>query len=171
MLKTTELVLLARDGNEQAWTDLVPRVRGYLIALAIDKGYSHKADEVAQETLYRAFLVLHTLVEPAHFKTWLTRIALNIIVDSRRQDSRLDGPPQDSMAAPDARLDERLIEEERRKQLQAAIQSLPPRQAHVISRRLAGESYETISRDLGITANAAKLVYHRALTTLKEALS
>ena len=79
------VVLAAQAGDRVAFTELVRRSEGWLRALlrrfCDDSG---EADDLAQETLFRAWRQLHKLREPQAFNGWLRKLAVNRFVDQRR---------------------------------------------------------------------------------------
>jgi RNA polymerase sigma-70 factor (ECF subfamily) len=72
------LVTAARNGDSQAFEELVLRHKHKVLAVAqrITKN-REDAEDVAQESLHKAFLHLHNFQEKSRFSTWLTRIAMN----------------------------------------------------------------------------------------------
>ncbi len=82
----TNLVMLARLGDDEAFEELVYRrqgaVRGLLRRLSGDPTL---ADDLAQETFVRAWTALHRLRTPAAFGGWLRQIAVNTWLQHARR--------------------------------------------------------------------------------------
>jgi RNA polymerase sigma-70 factor (ECF subfamily) len=72
------LVAAAKNGDSQAFEELVLRHKHKVLALAqrITKN-REDAEDVAQESLQKVFLHLHNFQEKSRFSTWLTRIVMN----------------------------------------------------------------------------------------------
>ncbi|WP_416296534.1 sigma factor [Paenibacillus illinoisensis] len=70
----TEKVELVRKGDKQAFVALIRTIQQslYVIARSIVKNNEDSADAM-QETITKAFTSIHTLREPAYFKTWIIR--------------------------------------------------------------------------------------------------
>lgn len=83
---------LAKDsvkGNADAYTKLVKIHKEYLYKIA----YSYAKDEqkaldILQETIYKGLLNIKRLSKPNFFKTWITKILINISIDYVKQDSK-----------------------------------------------------------------------------------
>lgn len=74
----SEKAELARQGDKEAFMDLIRAVQKslFVIARSIVKNDEDCADAL-QETIAKAFTNVHTLKEPAYFKTWIIRILIN----------------------------------------------------------------------------------------------
>src|SRR6266436_9965621 len=72
------LVAATKRGDTQAFEELVLRHRQKVVAVA-QRITNNRADaeDVAQESFYKAFLHLEAFQEKSRFSTWLTRIAMN----------------------------------------------------------------------------------------------
>jgi RNA polymerase sigma factor (sigma-70 family) len=72
------LVAEARQGNPEAFGELVRRNRARALGMAYKLTQDHHlAEDVVQEALVRAFLRLGTLVDSRSFSPWLRRIVRN----------------------------------------------------------------------------------------------
>lgn len=69
---------LTRQGDKEAFVYLIRAVQQslFVIARSIVKNDEDCADAM-QETITKAFSNIHTLKEPAYFKTWIIRILIN----------------------------------------------------------------------------------------------
>src|SRR5260370_38646994 len=72
------LVAAAKRGNTHAFEELVFRYehRALAVAIRITKN-REDAEDVVQETFYKAFVHLHSFQQNSRFSTWLTRIVMN----------------------------------------------------------------------------------------------
>lgn len=80
----------AKDGNSDAFTELYKMHKIYLYKIA----YSYvkddnKALDIIQECAYKGFLNVHKLKDPSVFKTWITRILINVAIDYIKKDSKI----------------------------------------------------------------------------------
>src|SRR5580704_13418853 len=72
------LVAAAKRGDRQAFEALVLRHERTVLAVAQRiTNNLEDAEDVAQESLHKAFLHLDDFEEKSRFSTWLTRIAMN----------------------------------------------------------------------------------------------
>lgn len=77
-------------GNSEAYAELMKFHKNYLYKIA----YSYindeqKALDILQETAYKGLLNIKKLREEKYFKTWITRILINIAIDYSRSESNL----------------------------------------------------------------------------------
>jgi RNA polymerase sigma factor (sigma-70 family) len=91
-MQDADLVGEVLAGNTEAYAHLVLRWTGRVTALCHARiGRADIADELAQETLVRAFEELPSLADPARFGSWLAGIAANTCRDwwKSRQNSQV----------------------------------------------------------------------------------
>ena len=85
----TAVVVRARDGDRAAFEELVRRSSRLVFArLYLDTGSVHRAEDLLQETLLRAFRSVRRLADPAGFRPWLLTLAHNALTDAARPDGR-----------------------------------------------------------------------------------
>ncbi len=142
------------------------------------------AEELAQETLWRAFKEIGTLRQPEQFRAWLRSIAQNILRNERRRRQRLmrsgsevslddtddDRPPvvvHDKNPTPD----EILLTRESWKRIWDAAGRFPPqmRQCFTLLYR-RGMKYREIAAVLKISTNAVRSHLGQAKNRLKAEL-
>src|SRR4051794_22124748 len=165
----TELVVAARNGDQQAFEELVRVTYADTYTLAYRlMGDEEDARDVVQESYLRAWKGLPRFRGDAQFTTWMYRITANTaytVVKRRRRhraeslDAMLEDPielrpgtqPED--AAESAALLERLA---------AGLDELPPKlRVLVVLKDIYGLSHEEIAEELGISVPAAKVRLHR----------
>jgi RNA polymerase sigma-70 factor (ECF subfamily) len=79
------LVLLARDGDAEAFGRLVKSYQRRAVSLAYRLlGNSDDASDVAQEAFVRAYRSLGQLDDPSRFGPWLMRVVSNLSLNFRR---------------------------------------------------------------------------------------
>jgi RNA polymerase sigma factor (sigma-70 family) len=94
----SELVALARQGDREAYGELVSRHQTLVASLAYSFcGDFARSQDIAQEAFLAAWRQLTALEDPEKFKAWLCGIARNLAYHHRRQQTRHPGPG----AAPD----------------------------------------------------------------------
>jgi RNA polymerase sigma-70 factor, ECF subfamily len=102
--RETKLVALARDGNEQAYRDLVEPYRARLHAHCYRMlGSLQDSEDALQETLLRVWRGLAGFDETRSFRPWLYRIATNACINLlAKRPSRVLPPDARPSAAPTA---------------------------------------------------------------------
>jgi RNA polymerase sigma-70 factor (ECF subfamily) len=75
-----DLVNEAREGNQEAFADLVRRYQVRVFNLArVSTGNDADADDVSQEVFVKVFRGLRGFRGDSTFRTWLYRVAINLI--------------------------------------------------------------------------------------------
>ncbi len=172
-----ELIRRARDGDEEAFAELVmlhaDRVQGALRRFGLDAG---EADEVAQEVFLRAWRGLARFEGRSQFSTWLYRIAFN---EAQRRLSRRPPPraeadpdrddpivslPESPSLGPEAQT----LDHEFEQTLEMALEQLPMEwRAAVVLRDIEGLSTRDAAEIVGIGEAAFKSRLHRGRMQLR----
>lgn len=113
------------------------------------------------------------------FRAWLYRIAGNAVIDHRRAHrthiplaSDDDSPDlAELLPAPGDSPEEIAITQSERREVRAALDTLPDRQRTIIELRLAGLTSPEIAEATGWTLSAVKSAQNRAYATLRTALA
>ena len=80
----------AIKGDRQAFTKVINLNIDYLYKIAfMHLKNEEKALEAIQECSYRAFLNIKKINNPQYFKSWITRILINICIDEIRKDKKV----------------------------------------------------------------------------------
>jgi len=90
--KITEEQLLAsvRKGNQEAFGQLVKQYEGVVAATIRGMlGNTPEVEDVGQEVFIRVFKSLHQFKGSSTFKTWITRIAINLSLNELKKRKRL----------------------------------------------------------------------------------
>jgi RNA polymerase sigma-70 factor (ECF subfamily) len=176
----------ARAGSPEALGQLLEACRGYLLLvaqreLAPDLRAKAGASDLVQETLLdalRAFPRFQGTSE-AEVLAWLRRLLLNNLVSftrryrdaNKRQVARevgLDGGTG-GPAADGPTPSRQAIEQEQARMLEEALARLPEDYRLVLRLRFQEElSFEDIGRQLGLTPNAARKLWARAVKRLQQ---
>jgi RNA polymerase sigma factor (sigma-70 family) len=168
------LVVAAKRGDTQAFETLVLRHEQTVLAVAqrITKN-REDAEDVAQESLHKAFVHLGDFQEKSRFSTWLTRIAMNeafMLLRRRRgvievlPESPEDGTKSNTEAFVDQNPnpEESCWRRERTQLLTAAINRLRPRvRTAILLRDMEERSAAETAQILGTSIGAVKArVFH-----------
>ena len=72
----------AKNGDSDAFTELykIHKIYLYKIAYSYVKD-ENKALDIMQECAYKGFFYIHKLKNPNIFKTWITRVLINVAID------------------------------------------------------------------------------------------
>lgn len=145
---------------EAAYRDYFDLVYRYALALTRD---ACAAEELTQETFFKAMQALDGFRGECSLRTWLCRIAKNLFLSQRR---RKEPQPLDELPerADDADGPEDLaLRKEESLRIHRALHALPEPYKEVFSLRVFGQlSFKEITGLFGKTENWACVVYHRA---------
>ena len=147
-------------GDTERFRELVARYTRMIAVFAFSRmGSREAADEVAQETMVRAYEMLPTLRAHRSFSNWLMAIANNIILGTLNELKRsvpLEGPEGEGASAPPhasaaAEPHAELTRTELWQRILAEVNGLPPRYATVVAlKHQAGMSCKEIAESLGL---------------------
>lgn len=179
-MEDPELVVLAQQGDNQAFAELVERHHATCrrLAVSILRNADDAEDEV-QNALWKAFEHIGQFQQDAKFSTWLSRIVVNQCLMRLRRERRarhvsIDEPvaAEDNLRVdlPDqqASPEEALGREELGAVLHTEIRRIPPllRQVFIL-RDVEQRPMEEVSQMLGISVAAAKSRLLRARLELR----
>jgi RNA polymerase sigma-70 factor (ECF subfamily) len=171
---TPEHVLLARcrEGDEQAFRELVDRYKGLVFALVARSVQERgRAEEVAQDVFVRVYRGLPSFRGEARLSTWIYRITVNLLAAERREPATepLEGTgevPREFGAA-DRAFDELTL----RDRMDKALQRLPANyQVLINGHYLKGMRYEELAEALDLPLGTVKTHLHRAKRQLRHLL-
>jgi RNA polymerase sigma factor (sigma-70 family) len=170
-----ELVRRARQGDQQAWDELVERFLPLVSALiARHRLRGHDADDVNQTVWLRLVEHLADLREPRALPGWIattTRHECLRVIDRSRRTLAVDPQSASQFDRPgeQAALDEDLLALERQQALRAALAELPDERRELLTLLLADPPlpYREVSRLLGIPVGSIGPTRARALDQLR----
>lgn len=167
-----ELIERARQGDRDAFADLVWRHQDTVHTLATRLVGPDLAADVAQEALIRAWRALPRFRGEAAFSTWLHRITVNTAWTLRKRAARHQAQQLEDTLVDDGLAPERAGElTDVRAGLKRAIAELSPGQrAVLVLRDVYGWSNAEVARELAITPTTAKVRLHRARKRLRTLL-
>ena len=174
------LLACAQAGDERAFRRLVEPYRHALEVHCYRMlGSAHDAEDLAQETLLRAWRALERFEPRVQFQTWLYRIATNACLDELERRPRRPEPidlfpdrPSDQTASPTYDPAARYaIREGMELALLRAIQELPGRQrAVLIFRDVLGWTAPEVAEILESTVASVTSALQRARATIEREL-
>jgi RNA polymerase sigma-70 factor (ECF subfamily) len=174
------LLACAQAGDERAFRQLIEPYRHALEVHCYRMlGSADDAEELAQETLLRAWRALERFEPRAQFQTWLYRIATNACLDELERRPRRPEPidpfpdrPSDATASPTYDPAARYaIREGMELALLRAIQQLPGRQrAVLIFRDVLGWTAPEVAGLLESTVASVNSALQRARATIDQEL-
>ncbi|MGI5864640.1 MAG: RNA polymerase sigma factor [Myxococcales bacterium] len=160
-------------GDREAFSPIVRRYGAGLFAFCARMVGRAVGEELAQETLARAYASLGTFRNDSGFKRWLYRIALNLCRDYLKSGKAKEGPCGSlegvlEPVAAEAGPEERLRGREAVAALQRAIDKLAPkyREAFVL-KHIESLSYEEMREIVEMPVPALKVRVHRAREMIK----
>ena len=167
-----ELVRAAQAGDLPAFEQLYRSAVGLVYAICLRMaGSTALAEELTQDVFVRAWRKLPTFRSESAFATWLTRLAVNVVLTERRDRGRREArlafsDDLDSLAPPapaghpGTALD-----------LEKAIAGLPEQARRVfILHDVEGWGHGEIARLTGLAVGTCKSHLHRARALLREVL-
>jgi RNA polymerase sigma-70 factor (ECF subfamily) len=174
-----ELIERAAEGDRAAFVTLVERHRGMVYRVAFQYAGNHyDADDIAQDVFIKVHRSLPAFRRDAQFTSWLYRITMNACIDHGRRRSpttSLDGASPDDrvseVVAEDPGPDQRVFAGEVRREVEQAVDSLPPQQRIVFTmRHFEGMKLCEIAESLGVAEGTVKRQLHSAVHRLRHAL-
>ena len=168
-----ELVERCREGDEQAFRELVERYKGLVFAL-VARSISDpaRAEDMAQEVFLRVHRGLPYFRGESRLSTWIYRVAVNLLMAEPRPvpteplEGTGDGPPREFGAA-DRSFEELAL----RDRMEKAIRRLPVNYRVLIhGHYMKGLRYEELAEALDLPMGTVKTHLHRAKRQLRHLL-
>ena len=140
----------------------------YRFALSLCRS-PNEAEEIAQETFFRAMEKIGSLPEDASVEAWLLRIAHNLFISSRRKKKRIDPYAEIEMLPAEDGLEDKLSDEAQAGQILRHLHELDEPYKEVFTLRALGDvPYAKIASLFGKGENWARVVHFRARKQLLE---
>jgi RNA polymerase sigma-70 factor (ECF subfamily) len=178
------LIQRALAGDQRAFRRIRQKYQETIshLILRIVRNKKEEVDDLTQEAFIKAFTSLASFNEEYAFSTWLYKIATNNAIDYIRKrklqtfsiDKPLETEESDySFELPDTDLvpDQKLIALQRKKMLDDAMNSLPPKYRMVMTMRHVDEKeYQEIAKTLKLPLGTVKAHIFRAREMLYKQL-
>jgi len=160
-----------RQPFEDMYRDFLGRIYAYVRAQV---GTAADAEDITAQVFMNAYQA-YGRFEPRHTTpaAWLFRIARNATLDHFRAGGRREKLRRTIEHQPVAEEDPAGMAEERMqyRALLVHVARLPERQREAISLRHSGLTFEEVGVLMSCSEDAAKMLYHRALKALKDAVA
>jgi RNA polymerase sigma-70 factor (ECF subfamily) len=163
----TELIEKAKQGSQEAISELLSKEQNFILNFMYQlTGNRAEAEDLTQEALIMAYRKIHTFLYRAKFRTWLSKIALNLFRQKRRQKRKHDSLILEKIIIPeeDGNPERTVIKRELQWCIIHVLQNHMPEKYRValVLRDLQSFSYKEISETLGWSISKTKTMLHRA---------
>ena len=149
---------------EEIYKEYFSIIYKYLCSLSHNENI---AEELAQETFYRAVKNIKKYKGTCKMSTWLCQIAKNLWYTELKKEKRnLDIDIEEMYESPD--ILEEYINKDQKMELYKKIAKLDDKTKEVIYLRLNGVTFKEIGEILGKNENWAKIIFYRGKEKLKE---
>jgi len=166
--------LMARvaRGDQPAFRALARRHLPAMVGLARRiLGNAAEAEDVGQEAMLRVWTHAPRWQPLASFRTWLTRVVVNLCLDRKRRAPWVELEAAGEIADTTLGPGDRVEEDERERLLAAAIDRLPARQRTAIVLTYGeGMSNAQVAEMLGTSVSAVETLLVRGKQNLRRAL-
>jgi len=168
------LLIRAREGDASAFQALLGPVIPSLRRLAFAfTGNWDEADDLAQETLVKAFRGLDSFSARSSLATWIYAVARSVCRDwyrSRSSRQRRDTQSlRESLPTDALQQEETLVERERSRELWESVQTLDPEfRTTLVLCDVEGLSYSEVAEILGVPVGTVRSRLNRARGRLRK---
>lgn len=186
-LTDQEVVVLARQGREAAFRELIGRYERPVFSLIYRLvRHREKAEDLSQETFIKVLNALDRYDPSYKFSSWIFKIAHNTALDLLRKKEpdtlSLDGSPHAetqseveattvTAVSSDESPEEYAASKELGEVLERAIATLRPEyRTAIVLCHVEGRAYEEIAEIMGVPLGTVKTYIHRARNELKRQL-
>ena len=154
---------------EQIYSEYFPRIYRYLLSLCANPSL---AEELTQDTFYRAIEHSDTFRGECKLSVWLCQIARNCWLSQERREKRKVSYDETRETADLNDMEEGLIQKDNMCQIHKQLNTLSKTYRDVLSLRLFAElSFAQIGELFGKTEVWARVTYYRATQKLREDLT
>ncbi len=151
---------------EKLYEAFYMKVFSYVMTLAKDR---NDAEEITQETFFRAISTDKSFRGDSDSYTWLCAIAKNIFIDTKRHYANQDDEPGAEFPDTEKGIEEKLSDRDTSLKIHTILHKLEEPYKEVFQLRVFGElSFAEIGSIFGKTETWARVTYHRARLKIKE---
>ena len=155
-----------KNTAEKLYEAFYMKVFSYVMTLAKDR---NNAEEITQETFFRAISTEKTFKGESDSFTWLCAIAKNIFIDEKRRYARQEDEPDEELVDTNKGIEDKLSDRETSLKIHSILHNLEEPYKEVFQLRIFGElSFAEIGSIFGKTETWARVTYHRARVKIKE---
>lgn len=156
---------MTQEKIEKLYETCYMRVFSYAMTLA---GERSQAEEITQETFFRAFSKQSEFRGESDEVTWLCTIAKNYWLDEKRRGKRTEAMPEE-MTDLGSGPEQAAVDRDSSFRIHMALHQLEEPYREVFELRVFGElSFREIGMIFSKTENWARVTYHRARLKLQE---
>jgi RNA polymerase sigma factor (SigM family) len=135
-------------------------------------GSPHLAEDLVQETFYRATISLSSINKYQEVRPWLFSIACNLYIDEWRKRQRWKWVPffeKEEMISPYGVPEQEAVQKENKRELEDLLKLLPENYRTIIYfREYESFTYAEIQEAMELTESQVKVMLHRAMKKLKQ---
>lgn len=151
---------------EKLYEAFYMKVFSYVMTLAKDR---INAEEITQETFFRAISTEKSFRGESDSYTWLCAIAKNIFIDEKRRYANQDDEPGEDIPDTNNVIEDDLADKDMSLRIHIILHRLEEPYKEVFQLRVFGElSFTEIGSIFGKTETWARVTYHRARLKIKE---
>ena len=155
-----------KNTAEKLYEAFYMKVFSYVMTLAKDR---NDAEEITQETFFRAISTDKSFRGDSDSYTWLCAIAKNIFIDEKRRTARQDDELSEELPDTNKGIEEKLTDRDQSLKIHLILHKLEEPYKEVFQLRIFGElSFAEIGSIFGKTETWARVTYHRARLKIKE---
>ena len=155
-----------KNTAEKLYEAFYMKVFSYVMTLARDR---NDAEEITQETFFRAISTDKSFKGDSDSFTWLCAIAKNIFIDEKRRVARQDDELSEELPDTNKGIEEKLTDRDQSLKIHLILHKLEEPYKEVFQLRIFGElSFAEIGSIFGKTETWARVTYHRARLKIKE---
>lgn len=151
---------------EKIYNAFYMQVYSYIMTLAKNRDM---AEEITQNTFYRAFMSKEKFRNESDELTWLCSIAKNLFYDEMRKQSRTAPLLEDDIMQSGNNVEQSAIDSDMAYRIHVILHSLKEPYKEVFQLRVFGElSFQQIASIFGKSESWARVTYHRARLKIQE---
>jgi RNA polymerase sigma factor (sigma-70 family) len=172
------LVALCREGDQQAWADLIEKYKNLIYSVPVKMGMYDEAADIFQAVCLELLADLHKLREPKALPKWLMQVSYHKCLEHRnkaKRQVRLEDEETGPLPLADGSpLPEELLTQLQSEQIVRDIVSALPERCERMVRMLFYETpprpYEEVAKELGLATGSIGFIRGRCLTRLRKEL-
>ena len=151
---------------EEIYQKYFETVKKYLFCLTHN---NDMAEELTQETFYKAEQKIHTFKGECKISVWLCQIAKNLWYNELKKNKKIINEEECFLDLVENEIENAIISNENKIELYKRIQKLDEKTRDVMYLRITGElSFKEIADILNKTENWARVTFYRGKEKLKE---
>ena len=167
--KERRCIRLDRETSEKLYRTYYMQVFSYVMTLT---GNKDSAEEITQETFFKAITTERSFSGRSDCTTWLCAIAKNLFIDETRRRKKLTDLPEDETADTGGDFREKLEDKTSSLEIHRILHEMEEPYKEVFSLRVFGElSFKQIGTIFHKTETWARVTYHRARLKIQERMA